>query len=75
MSTLQPEMQQIWHLMNINKPKFSPGVQARPTVPPPILFSKSAPGVELRVFCATWRAQYSAQGFDTRRSTILEHYL
>ena len=22
-STLQPEMQQIWHLMNINKPKFS----------------------------------------------------
>ena len=43
MSTLQPEMQQIWHLMNTNKPKFSPGVQAHPAVPPPILFSKSAP--------------------------------
>ena len=36
-------MQQIWHLMNITKPKFSPGVQAYPAVPPPILFSKSAP--------------------------------
>ena len=43
MSTLQPEMQQIWHLMNITKPKFSPGVQAHLAVPPPILFPKSAP--------------------------------
>ena len=44
MSTLQPEMQQIWHPMNINKPKFPPGVQVHPAVPPPILFSKSVPG-------------------------------
>ena len=52
MSTLQPEMQQIWHLMNINKPKFSPGVQVHPAVPPPILFSKSAPvGYRCFVFC------------------------
>ena len=48
-STLQPEMQQIWHLMNINKPKFSLGVQVRLAVPPPILFSKSTPDIVINI--------------------------
>ena len=58
MSTLQPEMQQIWYLMNVNKLKFSPGMQTHPAVPPPILFSKSAPDIitlsSLSLFQIDW---------------------